>query len=81
MEYDAKIIKCPYYIENNSKYQEITHQIRCEGVEHVGQICLLFNSAAKRRAHKREFCYSTKDYHKCPVASELDKRWEEKIWR
>ena len=76
MEYDAKLVKCPYYIENNSKYQNVTHQIRCEGVDSVGKICLFFRSEAKKKAHRQAFCYSIKEYHQCPVAKVLDERWE-----
>lgn len=78
MEYDAKYVKCPYYIANNSKHQMCTHQIRCEGVNAVGTVCLLFKSREGQLDHKKAFCYSIKGYHRCPVAQVLDERWADK---
>ena len=78
MEYDAKFVKCPYYVENNSKHQIATNQTRCAGVDDVDIICLFFKDRDSQLRHKIAFCYSIDGYHKCPVAKELDKRWDEK---
>lgn len=78
MEYDAKFVKCPYYVENNSKHQIVTNQIRCAGVDAVDIICLMFKGKERQLEHKRAFCYSINGYHNCPVAKVLDKMWDEK---
>lgn len=78
MEYDSERVKCPYYIENNSKYQRATNQIRCEGCDTVNVICMMFKNKRTQLSHKRTFCYSLDNYHSCPVCKVLDERWANK---
>lgn len=76
MEFDAKYVKCPYYIENNSEYQIKQNQIRCEGVESIGTICLVFDNRKDHIIHKRRYCYDIEGYHDCPICKLLDDKWE-----
>lgn len=78
MEYESELIACPYYLENTTKFQNVTHQIRCEGIDSVGKICLFFKSDKGKKEHRETFCYSIKAYHQCPVAKVLDERWADK---
>ncbi len=75
MEYDSANVKCPYYLGNNTKYQNQYVQIRCEGVSKGTSISLMFGSEQVRQSYKENYCYSLLNCNKCLIHSMLDRKY------
>lgn len=75
MEYDAKYVKCPYYIGNTNSYMAKLNQIRCEGVVDDSVVSLSFETKAQEYAYRRKHCFDIHGYHNCLICKALDRKW------
>lgn len=76
-EFDAKYVKCPYYIEGNHTYQLKMNQIRCEGIIKNTTISLIFDTKQKEKEHRERYCYQVQECNKCPIHQMLDRKYGE----
>lgn len=75
MEYDAKYVKCPYYIGNTNTYMMKLNQIRCEGIVKDSVVSLSFETKAQEQAYREMYCHSIQGYHNCLICKTLNRKW------
>lgn len=75
MEYDAKYVKCPYYIGSTHTYMQKLNQIRCEGVAKDSVLSLSFETKAQEQTYRERFCNNIHGYHNCLICKALNRKW------
>ena len=67
-----KSVVCPFYHRCES------NRICCEGLTDNSTINLVFEDPNKKKQYKHDYCYSIKNYKKCPVSEMLNRQHEAK---
>lgn len=75
-ERDERYVVCPYSLGVNTEQQRKQGAIiRCEGVTKGNDITLVFDSKEKRKAYKRDYCYSIENCRKCLIHQALNRKY------
>lgn len=75
-EYEAKLVECPYYIENTTMSQIKSNLIRCEGVNPNCTINLAFKTKQEQTAYMERYCFNLKQSKRCAICKLLDEKYE-----
>ena len=74
-QFDATLVKCPYYIENFSKKQSAENRIRCEGIDSNNKINLVFGNKGEKRKYMVRYCYGVLSCKKCRINKMLTEKY------
>ena len=74
-EYEAKLVECPYYIENTTMSQIKSNLIRCEGVSPNNTINLAFKTKQEQIAYMEKYCFSLRQCRRCCICKLLDEKY------
>lgn len=74
--FEAKLVECPYYIENTTMTQNKSNLIRCEGIAPDSTINLAFKTKQEQTAYMERYCFSIKNCKKCCICKLLDEKYE-----
>jgi hypothetical protein len=68
-EFDSKLVKCPYYRNNDS------NRICCEGLKDKTTINFTFEDSKKRRSYMDIYCNDIHNYNKCMICNMLNRKY------
>lgn len=74
-DFEAKLVECPYYIENTTSLQSKNNQIRCEGVDSSSTINLAFKTKQEQLAYMQKYCFSLRRCKDCKICKLLDEKY------
>lgn len=75
-EYEAKLVECPYYIENTTMSQIKSNLIRCEGIVQDSTINIAFKTKQEQTSYMERYCFSLKRCRSCCICKLLDEKYE-----
>ena len=74
-EYEAKLVECPYYIENTTMSQSKSNLIRCEGISPNSTINLAFKTKQEQISYMERFCFSLNRCKRCCICKLLNEKY------